>query len=177
MPSPQDYDAYVRCTAENYDPDPARQQLVQVRCYTEHIAKGGQVGDDIYGQLDSMLGGILPGGTPFQNPFSPQTYGPGTGVAGAAVLNGDVQIIAAPQTVSVQKAPPGYVIVSKANGQKVAMLKEVAYALGLRKRPHKRGGISGKDIQTARRVQGVIMSLSVKRAPRVPIKGGKRKSA
>lgn len=134
---------------------------------------------DLYGDLDALLGGLLPGGVAPQNPFpgfgGPPAIGPGG--AGSAVLNGDVQIVASPQRVTVEKAPPGYVIVSKANGQKVAMLREVAYALGLRKRPHKRGGISAKDIQTARRVQGVVMSLTVKRAPRVPIKGARRRAS
>lgn len=98
-------------------------------------------------------------------------------VRGALTGGGDglfgLPLVTEAQEVEVLRAPRGYVLIQNPESDdpsdKVAVLKEVAYALGLRKRPS-RGGISAREIKAARRVQSVIMSLTVKRVPRVPIK-------
>lgn len=134
-----------------------------------------------YDAVDQLLGGWLPGGTYGPggtfNGLNLQGSGgavvPGSGAAG--VLSGQVPIITRPNTVSVLRAPQGYVLVKGPNGQVVAMLKPVAYALGFRKRPSRRGGISGKEVSSARKVNRLLMELTVGRKPKSALKTkGKR---
>jgi hypothetical protein len=79
--------------------------------------------------------------------------------------------------VEALRAPRGYVLIQNPESDdpndKVAVLKEVAYALKLRKRPV-RGGISAAEIRAARRVQRVIGQLTVARKPRMPLRKGRR---
>lgn len=76
-------------------------------------------------------------------------------------------------SVETLRAPKGYVLIQNPESDdpsdKIAVLKEVAYSLKLRKRPT-RGGISAREIKAARRVQSVISSLTVARKPRMPLK-------
>lgn len=92
------------------------------------------------------------------------------------------QVPGVPLSVSVPpiltqclKAPKGYVLVDSGQGQKVAVLAKVAYALGLRKRPVKSTRISSRDISGARKVQSFITRFSVGRTPRLKLKRGRRK--
>lgn len=108
----------------------------------------------------NIFKGWLPGGTPPQ-------LGPG---GGAAAVGGQIPMVTDPVNVTAPRAPRGYVLVHMPDGSTKAVLKEVAYALGLKKRPQKRGGISSKEIRTARKVQHLITSLTVARHPRTPIR-------
>lgn len=76
-------------------------------------------------------------------------------------------------SVETLRAPRGYVLIQNPESDdptdKIAVLKEVAYSLKLRKRPS-RGGITANEIKAARRVQSVIQSLTVARKPRMPLK-------
>ena len=112
-----------------------------------------------------------PGGTPLPAAV-PSGRG---GMAAMAVLSGQIPMTTAPVAAMTMKAPPGYVLIRANDGRSVAVLKEVAYAIGLRKRPHKTTKISARDVQGARAVQGFIEKFSVKRTPRTPIKKGKRR--
>jgi hypothetical protein len=80
--------------------------------------------------------------------------------------------------VETLRAPRGYVLIQNPESDdpqdKIAVLKEVAYALKLRKRPSGGGGISSRDIRTARHVQRVIGKLTVNRKPKFRLKTGKR---
>lgn len=130
-----------------------------------------------YSSFDSFLGGLLPGGAPLGTlpgggavPFSPAA----SLQSGQTAVPGGMQIIAQPQQVTALRAPKGYVIVTDSTGRKVAMLAKVAYALGLRKRPSRGGGITAREIASARRVQSVIQSLTTARKPKMPLKKGRR---
>ena len=125
--------------------------------------------------FDSWLGGILPGGVPLgTGPSGMALTGPG---AGAPVAYGQLGGVTAPVTTTQRYvAPPGYVLVSQGQGKPpVAVLAKVAYALGLKKRPQRGGGITRNEIQAAQKVQRVIMSLTTTRKPRLPLKKGRSK--
>jgi hypothetical protein len=92
----------------------------------------------------------------------------------AVAAPGGVPIVTSVQQATCLKAPPGYSIVT-VNGQKVAMLSQVAYALGLKKRPQRGGGITRREVAAARKVQSFVMALTVARKPRLAIKRGGRK--
>lgn len=87
-------------------------------------------------------------------------------------------VIADPFSVEALRAPRGYVLVQNPDSDdpmdKVAVLKQVAYALGLKKRPQ-RGGISAREIRAARRVQSVISSLTVNRQPKFKLRKGRKR--
>ena len=104
----------------------------------------------------------------------PESQGGGGGYSGGMDFGGIPLITGVIEDVCY-KAPRGYSIVTDpATGEKVAMLTQAARALGLVKR-RTRGGISGAEIKSARKVQRVISALTVNRQPRVKIrKGGKR---
>lgn len=115
----------------------------------------------------NLAQGWLPGGV------LPKGYGPGTNAVtggGVQVVNGQIPMVTDPITHTGPRAPHGYVLVKMPDGSIKAVLKEVAYALGLKKRPQKRGGVSAKEIRTARKVQSLITSLTVARHPRTPIR-------
>ena len=120
-----------------------------------------------YNWIDQRLGGILPGGV-LPTAFQPKFHGPGGGMGGG-VLTGEIPMVTNPQQVQVARAPRGYVHVTMPDGTQKAVLKEVAYALGLRKRPQKRGGVSSRDVRVARRVQKFVTDLTVARQPRTRI--------
>jgi hypothetical protein len=104
-------------------------------------------------------------------------YGGGYGGGGEEMSMGGMPVpfIVEPEYRESPRAPRGYVIVQDpTTGQPIAMLKEVAYALGLRKRSRRGGGISASDIRRAKKVQRVVTALTVKREPRVRLKTGKR---
>ena len=125
-----------------------------------------------YDTFDSWLGGILPGGVPLgTGPSGLTLFGSGAG-APLPVAAGQLGNVTAPvQQVQTYKAPPGYVLVSQGQGKPpVAVLAKVAYALGLRKRPVRGGGITRKDLERARHVQRVVMSLTTARKPKLPLK-------
>lgn len=132
--------------------------------------------NDLYRTFDSWLGGLLPGGAAVGTlpgggavPFSP-----GAAVQSGSSLAGGLPIITSPQSVSTLRAPKGYVIVTDSSGRKVAVLAKVAYAMGLKKRPSRGGGITGREIRAARHVQAVIQSLTTTRKPKMPLKKGRR---
>ena len=119
-----------------------------------------------YGWFDqNIFAGWLPGGTAPR--IGSNALGSGGGLE---AINGQIPMVTDAPNVTVPRAPRGYVLVRMPDGSVKAVLKEVAYALGLRKRPKKRGGISSKDISTARKVQHLITSLTVARHPRTPIR-------
>lgn len=156
--------------------------------------------DDLYNRADRSLGGLLPGGSsptgpggifgplpggqrnplgPIVDTFFPTTppippgYGTGgtmvPGGVGAGVLSGQLPLVTDPIQYTGLKAPKGYTLIR--NGEQVvAVLSVVAYALGLKKRPRARGGISGRELEAARKVQGFITKHSVARKPKVPLK-------
>lgn len=101
----------------------------------------------------------------------------GGGDGGASDLFG-LPLVTEAFSVETLRAPRGYVLIQNPDSDdpndKIAVLKEVAYALKLRKRPT-RGGISASEIRAARRVQSVISSLTVARKPRMPLKRGRRR--
>ena len=89
---------------------------------------------------------------------------------------GGIALITDAEQVERYKAPPGYVLVRTSadpDDEPIAVLKSVAYALGLKKRPT-RGGISAAEIRSARRVQNVIQSLTTQRQPKIKLKRGRR---
>ena len=128
-----------------------------------------------YSTFDSWLGGILPGGVPIgTGPSGLSLTGGGTG---APVAYGQLGNVTAPvMSVQTFKAPPGYVLVSQGQGKPpVAVLAKVAYALGLKKRPVRGGGLTRKDIERAKHVQRVVMSLTTARKPKLHIKTGRKR--
>ena len=129
-----------------------------------------------YNSFDAWLGGLLPGGVaPGTLPGGGAVpFTPGAAVVSGSAATGGLTITAPPQSVSVLRAPKGYVLVTLPNGSKIAMLAKVAYALGLKKRPTRGGGITGREVQAARRVQAFVMSLTTARKPKMPIKKGRR---
>jgi hypothetical protein len=151
--------------------------------------------DDLYNKTDKAFGGLLPGGSsptapgglfgpssplaPIGNwlpstPPVPWTGGSLTpGGVGAGVLSGQLPLITDPIPYQGLKAPKGYTLVRNGN-ETVAILSVVAYALGIKKRPQKSGGISGREIAAAKRVQRVIGGLTVNRQPRMKLKAGKK---
>lgn len=141
-----------------------------------------------YGNIDrTVFGGWLPGGANPLNPITgrPVSFGPGgagghgcepsKAVMASQVLSGQLQVVGNPQLVQREVAPPGYVLVCLPDGRKIAVLKEIAYMYGLKKRPQKSGGISRKDVQTARRVQAVITSMTTARKPKLALKSGRKR--
>lgn len=95
---------------------------------------------------------------------------------GGSTEIGGLPLIVGAEEVQVLRAPPGYVLITDpGSGEQVAMLKEVAYALKLRKRPTRGGGITAREIRAARRVQSVISSLTVNRQPKFKLKRGRRR--
>jgi hypothetical protein len=127
-----------------------------------------------YATFDSWLGGILPGGVaPGTGPSGRALFGAGTDApAGVGQLGA---VTALPRQVSRYQAPPGYVLVSQGEGRPpVAVLAKVAYALGLKKRPQRGGGLTRREISAARHVQSVIMSLTTTRKPKLALKKGRR---
>ena len=117
-----------------------------------------------------------PPGMPSQLPQSGALPGQGTAMTtGSGSVLGPMPITAPPTFVSVPKAAKGYVIVEAPNGAKVQVLKEVAYALGLKKRPRKSVAISSRDVRGAQKVQTFIQRFSVARKPKSPLRKGRRR--
>lgn len=121
---------------------------------------------------------ILPGGMPFIQPNQQQQQAPGgtgggsKGLAAALVLSGQIPAVTNVQQATRFVAPPGYVIVQTPSGPR-AMLRELAYALGIKKRPT-RGGLSKRDLQGAYRTQAMIKRLTTC-APKTKLKTRKRR--
>lgn len=133
-------------------------------------------GDPLSGAYDwldaNIFQGYLPGGVS-GSVSTGKALTPTVG-GSSPVGGGGFPITVTPGTKQRLVAPKGYVIV-EVNGTKVAMLAKVAYALGLRKRPTRGGGITGAQIRAARHVQSVILSLTSKRQMKTPIKRHGRK--
>lgn len=129
----------------------------------------------LYDSLDSYLGGLLPGGVPVGTGPSGLSLFPGLGNGAAGGVAQLPNVTAPVSTVQRYQAPPGYVLVSQGQGRPpVAVLAKVAYALGLKKRPVRGGGLSRRDIAAAHHVQRVVMSLTTARKPKLALKKGKR---
>lgn len=155
---------------------------------------GGYSGQSPYGPPPGVPGNInlpaiggqtsinLPGfGAPgFGVTYTPSSAAPmqlgpgggGKGLAAALVLSGQIPAVTNVQTVSVPRAPAGYVIVQTPQGPR-AMLRELAYSLGIKKRPS-RGGLTKRDIQGAYRTQALVKRLTVCK-PKHPLKTRKGK--
>ena len=101
--------------------------------------------------------------------------GYGMGPAGTVVPGLPVAITKPPRFEARAVADKGYVIVDVGEGKKIQMLKKVAVAMGLRKATRRGGGITAREIKSARKVQRVITALTVKREPRVKISKGKKR--
>ena len=116
----------------------------------------GRVGDAAQGAFDGVVR-RLGGGTPVPSGTLP-------------MAGGAFPVSTAPLQVTALRAPKGYVLVTNPmTGQKIAVLKQVAYALGLRKRPH-RAEITARDMRGAMRVQSFIKRHTVQRHPKVALK-------
>lgn len=81
-------------------------------------------------------------------------------------------LMADPEAYEAMRCPPGYVLVDLGDGP-VCMNREVAYALGIRKRA-RRGGITAREVAAAKKVQRFGQGLFVNKAPRTKLKKGRR---
>lgn len=156
-----------------------------VKTVADHF-KGGSMGDDegLYEKIDrGLFGGLLP----FGQPFGQSNIGAGAGACGSrldlgdqltvqAVASGSLKMATKPVTVQRVVAPPGYVLVCAPNGEKIAVLKPIAYALGLRKRPVKGGGLTRRELQAAAKVQRFLSAHTVARKPKgALLRAGKKR--
>lgn len=89
---------------------------------------------------------------------------------GAGDLTG--LLLAEPEAYEALRCPQGYVLVDLGQGP-MCMNREVAYALGIRKRPRK-GGLTGSEIRAAKKVQRFGQGLFVNKVPKVRLKKGRR---
>lgn len=87
-----------------------------------------------------------------------QDVGPVTNVPATAGNCPTIPVTVTPTYGQVAKAPPGYVIVRCRNGQKVAMLKEVARRYGFWK-PRRKPPIKVSDWQALMKSERVIKKL------------------
>lgn len=88
------------------------------------------------------------------------TYTPTSALQQQGTQIGNLQLVTNVQTVQRNVAPKGYVVVQTPQGPR-AVVKEVAYALGLAKRPRRGGGLTRRDIQGAYRTQALVKRLTV----------------
>jgi hypothetical protein len=131
-----------------------------------------------------MIGGpgaAVPRGVPMvQAPqMMPQAFagaggrGGPRGLLAGLIASGQIPVFQQVQLVARAVAPPGYVVIRLPSGQNVAVLREVAYALGIRRRPS-RAGISARDIRAAKKVQRLVKRLTVGRKARIPLRATAR---
>lgn len=100
--------------------------------------------------------------SPYVPDFIEGLYNPAINQASQPMTNGScgVNVTVTPQSTTRLKAPRGYVIVEcpPGSGQKTAMLKPVARALGLWK-PRKKPPIKVKDWEALKRADSTIKKL------------------
>lgn len=122
---------------------------------------GGVVNAIPGGSLVNSLIDLPSGRNPNNNPYVPDViegmYAPGNVATNTVGGCSSIPVTMQPQATTVMKAPPGYVVVN-CNGQKVAMLKPVARALGLWK-PRKKPPISASQYSCIRKANSAITKI------------------
>lgn len=114
--------------------------------------------------------------TPAGGSLAVPNFGNNRAVLASLVMSGQIPAMQPALRKIVTAAPPGYVIIQTPQGPR-SILKPVAYALGLKKKPVKRAILSRRDIQGAHRVNRIIGEYSVHRKPKLQLKSGKKKGA
>lgn len=92
------------------------------------------------------------------------------GLIGGLVASGALPLTSQVFSVRVARVPPGYVKVALPDGRVIGMLAQVAYSLGIKKRPSRGQGITGRELRAAKKVQRLIKRMTVGRKLKTPIK-------
>ena len=131
----------------------------------------GNIVTDLFGRVNEAAQDLFGPRKPGNAMTAPNASG------GGLIPGVDIPVSVSPLEVKALRAPRGYVLVTNPRtGGKIAVLKTVAYALGLRKRP-KRAAITSRDLAGARRVQGFIKKYSVARHAKTPIRSKARRKS